>query len=140
MTSLGGYLVEPHKKGTNTPTLAALQRLHELLQPFATGTPAPLSVAKLRQMITELSQNNAKEAITIFERSANAWQKTNSGQWQDLVNAMQDLMPQQSLREGAEWLPKTNEAPIDHTWLSDVLIFAHFKPQETPHNKEVHLG
>lgn len=140
MTSLGGYLVEPHKKGTNTPTLAALQRLHELLQPFATGAPAPLSVAKLRQMITELSQNNAKEAITIFERSANAWQKTNSGQWQDLVNAMQDLMPQQSLREGAEWLPKTNEAPIDHTWLSDVLIFAHFKPQETPHNKEVHLG
>lgn len=126
-TSLGGYLVKPDGQNT-APNLLQLKALVAVLRKKLNKIPLPLSVAKLRQMATELARGNTDEAERIFTRAMKQLEPLKS----DYKKVQQALA---ELNQGGN-TPDWHWSSVDdvgqpslQSWLSDMLIYAHFNPE-----------
>lgn len=132
ISTLGGYLVAAEPKSTEpkklAPTLEMLAKAICLLrQRNAQGTPLPLSIAKLRQMTTELARGDNQEAERIYQRALALLEQKNKPEWK----AWQQILGELSLgatTESWHWSTANNL----QSWIADLLIHAHFQPALQP--------
>ncbi|QDZ90846.1 Uncharacterised protein [Shewanella putrefaciens] len=121
LTSIGGYLVEDktqnnaHKTNTYTPSLSNLKQAITLLR----DKRSSLSIAKFRQMATELARGDMDEAERIYERAYEQLSPATLKEWQTILAS---LFPK---ADTPNWYWNNK------SWLSDLLTIAHFLPQST---------
>jgi hypothetical protein len=117
VTSLGGYLVDDLESNstrgatTYTPSLTKLKSAITFLRLKQTG----LSIAKFRQMATELARDNHAEADRIYLRACEQMEPVRLKEWQNILGSLCPNDP------SWHW--------NNQSWLSDLLIIAHFHPQ-----------
>lgn len=131
VSSLGGYLVAAEPNST-APTLATLAKAVALLrQRNQHGTPSPVSIAKFRQMTTELARGDSEEAKRIYDRAAGLLEIKNKDSWKEWQKLLAELSQKKTL-DSWYW---ANEKNL-HSWVSDLLIYAHFQPETALANCE----
>lgn len=123
VTSLGGYLVST-EPNSSAPTLATLANTTALLRKRnQQGTPLPLSIAKFRQMTTELSRGDTAEAERIYQRATSLLEQKNNTDWKIWQKLLAELS-QKAAANNWYWTAPDNA----QSWISDLLIYAHFQP------------
>lgn len=126
VSSLGGYLVA-EDSANKAPSLSMLAKAVSILRKRDKhGTPSPLSVAKFRQMTTELARGDSQEAARIYQRACEQLAMKDKSTWQEWQQLLADLS--QNKAEHWNWSASEQNA---QSWISDILIYSHFQPELT---------
>lgn len=112
-SSLGGYLLE----GDANNSLGKLRTLADKArEKDRNGQSLPVSISKFRQMTTHLATGDFTEAERIYERALG-------------------LQHEIGVEQARTWVAEPWNKEGEHSWLSDLIIYAHFNATESAKEK-----